>query len=89
MRMGCAVHGRVQMVLFRDFAQRNARRLSICGIVRNLSDGSVRVEAEGEHAQLEKFLALLEKGPILARVDSVDVEWCEDRGEYDGFIIVY
>ena len=34
----CVIIGRVQLVMFRDFARRKARKLGIAGTVENLPD---------------------------------------------------
>lgn len=80
------VRGRVQGVGFREYVFVRARFLGLGGYVRNLDDGcSVEVVAEGERADLEELLAHLREGPLLARVDGVDVEWGEATGAYEGF----
>lgn len=88
-RVECRITGRVQMVMYRDFAQRKARKLGLFGFVRNNNDGSVMVVAEGEHGVLERFVSLLRKGSVLSRVDQVEVEWKEATKEYGDFIIKY
>lgn len=70
-RLEVIVYGRVQLVMYRDFAQRKARSLGLCGEVRNLPDGTVQVVAQGARTDLERFLKKLKKGPLFARVDSV------------------
>jgi acylphosphatase len=40
------VKGRVQGVVFRYSTLREARRLGICGFVRNMPDGTVYIEAK-------------------------------------------
>ena len=50
------VHGRVQMVMYRDFAQRKARSRGITGWVKNLTDGAVEVLEKGQIPMLEKYL---------------------------------
>ena len=87
-RLEATVFGKVQMVMFRDFTQRKAKRLRLVGEVMNLSDGSVRVIAEGERAQLEKLLHKLYKGPLLARVDTVEVAWVPSTGTYRSFSLI-
>lgn len=72
-RLEAKVTGRVQGMMYRDFAQRKARGLGLVGTVRNLPDGSVSVIAEGEDASLQKFIILLRTGPIFAKVDNVTV----------------
>lgn len=83
------VHGKVQMVMFRDFVQRHARRLALVGTVRNTPDFTVEVVAQGYHDNLEKLVERLHKGPFLARVTRVDVEWREPSEEYSSFDIVF
>ena len=75
--------------MFRDFAQRMAKKYSILGSVQNMKDGSVRVLAQGEKEQLEKYLKLLKKGPILARVDDIETVWKKPTEVFESFRIVY
>lgn len=49
--------GHVQGVGFRYTTTNIAGRFSIAGYVQNLPDGSVRVVAEGEKAEVQEFLA--------------------------------
>jgi acylphosphatase len=87
--MRAIVRGRVQLVMYRDFCTRKARRLGLRGAVRNLSDGTVEVLAQGEPAALEAFIQKLHRGPLLARVDRVEVEWREPASELNTFKILY
>lgn len=75
--------------MFRDFVQRKASLLKLSGTVRNVSNGTVEVFAEGEKENLETLIAHLQKGPVLARVDGVAVEWVEPKGDFQGFTINY
>jgi acylphosphatase len=79
------VHGWVQGVGYRDFVSREARRLQLRGYVRNASDGSVEVEAEGRRSQLQALLGYLREGPQDADVKRVDAVWDADRGEFEGW----
>lgn len=72
-----SVIGRVQMVMFRDFTQRKARKLHLTGFVKNEKDGSVRVEAHGEELALKKLIDALHQGPTFANVKEVRVGWSE------------
>lgn len=71
-RRAYRVSGRVQGVGFRWFARQAATELGLTGSVRNASDGTVEVVAEGERASLETFEDRLRSGPGLARVDDVE-----------------
>lgn len=67
----CIVVGRVQGVFFRASAQREARRLGVTGVARNLPDGSVEVIACGAAAAVDAMVQWLHRGPELARVAGV------------------
>lgn len=88
-RVRVVVKGRVQGVAYRAFAQVAAAQHGVRGGVRNLIDGSVEVEAEGDRHGLEAFLASLRVGPPRAAVDSVQVEWQAPTGLPVGFHIRY
>lgn len=66
------VRGRVQGVGFRWFVEREAHILGIAGWVRNNSDGSVEVFAQGARDQLLGLRSRLCEGPRAARVDAVE-----------------
>jgi acylphosphatase len=53
--------GRVQGVGFRYVTHRLAEGFPVAGYVRNLSDGSVEVVAEGERTDVGAFLEALER----------------------------
>ena len=84
-RLEAVVHGWVQGVGFRDYVSREAAKLRLKGYVRNASDGSVEVEAEGRRVELEEFLGALRRGPRLAEVRTVDVAWDAFRDEFQGW----
>jgi acylphosphatase len=88
-RLEAVVSGRVQMTMYRDFATRSARGLGIVGEVRNLSDGTVRVIAEGSRSALEKYSESLKRGSLLSRVDRVTLAYKPATGEYQSFSINY
>lgn len=88
-RIECIVSGRVQMVMYRDFATRKARSLGLVGEVTNLSDGTVRVVAEGATEKLNTYISLLEQGSLLARVARVAVVWKDATNTYTTFTITY
>lgn len=80
------VRGRVQGVGFRQFVWTRARGLGLSGYVRNGPDGySVEVTAEGTEKALQRLLDHLHRGPFMARVDEVDVEWLQEGGRFQSF----
>jgi acylphosphatase len=66
--------GSVQGVGFRFNTVQKAQHLGIGGWVKNLSNGSVEVFAEGEEKQIEEFIAFLKKGPFGSRVTKINFE---------------
>ena len=68
------VSGHVQGVGYRCSAAREARTRDIKGYIKNLSDGSVYIEAEGSIIQLTTFIEWCKKGPGFGFVESVDIE---------------
>lgn len=85
----CIITGRVQMVMYRDFAQRKARKLGVCGTVQNRGDGSVEVVAVAEKKTLEKYIEYLKKGSIFSHVEHVVVEWGTPVKDFTDFQIIY
>lgn len=81
------VSGRVQGVFFRQSTADTARRLGLRGWVRNLPDGRVEAEAEGDRAAVEALVEWCRHGPPAARVDDLEVEWREARGGLGPFAI--
>ncbi len=70
--MRFVVRGRVQGVGFRWWVWRQATRLGLRGLARNLRDGSVEVIVEGSDATLLELEGLLAQGPPAARVERVE-----------------
>ena len=75
------VRGRVQGVGFRWYVEREAQTLGIAGWVRNRSDGTVEVLAQGTREQLFSLRSKLQQGPRASRVD--DVEEVESQVQHD------
>jgi acylphosphatase len=85
-RVHLVVYGHVQGVGFRWFTVRSARKCSIRGTVRNLPDGDVEVDAEGDELILHRFIELLRGGPPGARVDGIDIDWNQQIKGYTDFV---
>jgi acylphosphatase len=67
--------GLVQGVFYRQSTAGEAARLGLSGTVRNLSDGSVEVVAEGAREAVLALAAFCRRGPPSARVDGLEVTW--------------
>ena len=86
-RIRAIVQGRVQGVSYRFHTTEEAERLGLVGWVRNLADGSVEVEAEGDRGNVEALVEWLRKGPPAARVTAVDASFVQPHGGERGFLI--
>jgi len=84
-RVRVLVRGFVQGVSFRAYTVDEARRLGVHGWVRNLPDGRVEAEAEGERAALEALVAFCRRGPPAAQVEDAEVSWGAFRGDLGPF----
>ncbi|HMS33112.1 MAG TPA: acylphosphatase [Ignavibacteria bacterium] len=73
-RIYILVKGLVQGVGYRYFCGRKAAEYGLKGYARNLPDGDVEVEAEGESGMLSEFIKDLKAGPFNASVRSVSAE---------------
>jgi acylphosphatase len=79
------VYGWVQGVGYRYFVVNNALALGLRGYARNVSDGSVEVLAQGTRPNLERLLALLQRGPAAAEVHAVRTLWRQPTEHLSGF----
>ena len=67
------VTGKVQGVSFRAVTKMVADQMGVRGMIRNESDGSVFIEAEGDEVSLDVFLEWCHDGPDRAVVELVTV----------------
>jgi acylphosphatase len=75
------VSGRVQGVCYRASCRERAVALGLSGWVRNRSDGTVELEAEGSAEAIDALLEWCHEGPPGARVDAVESEPIAATGE--------
>jgi acylphosphatase len=71
-RRAFKVHGLVQMVGFRYWAQRQGKRLGLRGTVRNCPDGTVEIAFAGPPGEVAEMEILLQQGPPAARVERLE-----------------
>ena len=80
--------GRVQGVFFRATAEKIAREYAVGGWVANEPDGSVRMVAEGEPQEVERFLDAL-RGAKRDNISDVNITRSDATGGFDSFTIRY
>lgn len=81
------VSGHVQGVAFRYTCRDEAERLGLTGWTRNLRDGRVEGEYQGDPENCRQMAAWLKDGPSMARVDHLHVEPSSVRDGETGFDI--
>lgn len=85
-RLTAWVEGRVQGVGFRWWTRARALEFGLTGVAENLTDGRVKVVAEGPQPRCEELLAVLESGEAPGRVRRVITRWGPATGGLHGFV---
>ena len=78
--------GYVQGVGFRYTARMLASRFAVTGWVRNLSDGTVELEAQGDKAEVESYLERL-RTEMTHHISDAAVSWSEPVEGETGFSV--
>ncbi len=80
--------GRVQGVGFRFTVKQLAQGFEVIGTVRNLADGRVELQAEGEKAELEEFRKAIQDSELGSFIRQEEASAREAKNEFRGFEIV-
>jgi len=83
------ISGRVQGVFFRHYTCQRADSLKITGWVGNCYDGRVEAVFEGKRESVENMVLWSRQGPPSAMVETIDIQWPEYKGEFNGFSVRY
>lgn len=81
------VTGKVQGVYFRLATKAVADQLGVKGVISNMPDGSVYIEAEGDKFAMSELLDWCREGPEKAEVENVAVREGEVKN-YRNFEVV-
>lgn len=73
--------GKVQGIGLRYQINEYAEKLGVNGCVRNISDGSVLIEAEGNRPKLDQFLEWLKSSPGRSEIKNLEI----NRGRVKGY----
>ena len=79
------VSGKVQEVGYRGRVVDMAKALGLKGMIENLSDGRVKIIAEGDDEKLKWFEGAIDIKNALIYVSSIDKEYSPASGEFDDF----
>ncbi|MGX1901396.1 acylphosphatase [Thermolongibacillus altinsuensis] len=83
------VDGRVQGVGFRYFTQHEAIKRNLTGWVRNLEDGRVELQVQGDAEKVEQFVQQIKKGSPFSRIEKVDIHSISPVQNEKGYRILY
>ncbi|WP_053179588.1 acylphosphatase [Sunxiuqinia dokdonensis] len=81
--------GRVQGVGFRYFVQQKARECQLTGWVKNLPNGKVEIEAEGEEQDINCFIDYLKIGNGYSRTNQLSQSQVQPSADFSDFTIRY
>ena len=86
-RVHLLISGRVQGVLFRQYASAKALELGLTGFEKNLIDGKVELVVEGPTEKVKEILQWANEGSGIYRVDNIETAEEDHIGEFDHFLI--
>jgi acylphosphatase len=81
------VTGRVQGVSYRWFVMENARELGVFGWVKNLADGRVEAELQGNSEDVDRLIAVMRDGPRLAHVTDLAIISLNYENIHNDFLV--
>ena len=79
------IEGRLQRMNFRLQTQQQAQKLGLEGFIRNLSDGRIEIETQGEEDKIEELLQWLQQEPHSSQIKSILYRLEEPAKHYTGF----
>jgi acylphosphatase len=79
------VTGTVQGVGFRFYTRRLAAGLGLRGLVRNMDNGDVEIEAEGNKEMLDELISALRSGDMTDYITDLRIDWLPYRNKYRDF----
>lgn len=79
------VSGRVQGVAFRYYARNIAIQLDVKGWIKNLPNGQVELVVEGSKNSVEEMVEWCKRGPRMAEVEDIEVDWLPYSGKFGQF----
>jgi acylphosphatase len=88
-RVHLFISGRVQGVFYRLTMRQKAKNSGVKGFCRNLSDGRVEAVIEGKEEKVNELVNWAKRGPMFAKVTSVETMEEQYKGEFEGFEIKY
>ncbi|MDX1521145.1 MAG: acylphosphatase [Anaerolineae bacterium] len=86
-RVRILLEGRLQGANFRLNAQSQAQSLGLVGFVRNLTDGRIEIEAQGDESSVEQMLNWVQEEPHSSQIRSIMFRYDEPVNRYNDFTV--
>jgi acylphosphatase len=86
-RIRILIEGRLQGANFRYHTQQQAQKLGLAGFVRNLSDGRIEIDAQGDDDNIDKMLAWYQEGPQSGQIKSILFRYDELNENASDFVV--
>ncbi len=83
------ITGTVQGVGFRYYTRRLASSLGLTGFVKNLANGEVEIEAEGDKQNVQKLTRDLQTKDMSEYISELKLEWAPYQNKYQDFTITF
>ena len=81
------IEGRLQRMNFRLQTQQQAQKLDLVGFIRNLSDGRIEIEVQGEENKIEEMLQWCQQEPHNSQIRSILYRLEEPTKNYTDFAV--
>ena len=81
------IEGKLQGINFRYKTQDRAKELGLVGFVRNLSDGRIEIEVQGNQPDVEKLLEWCQEEPHSSQIKSILYRYDDPNKGYNDFIV--
>jgi acylphosphatase len=81
------IEGRLQRMNFRLQTQQQAQELELVGFIRNLSDGRIEIEVQGEEDKIEELLQWFQQEPYSSQIRSILYRLEDPTKHYTDFAV--
>lgn len=81
------IEGRLHGMQFRLQTQKQAQALNLVGFIRNLSDGRIEIEVQGEEENIETLLQWCQQEPHSSQIRSILYRFDEPAKHYTDFSV--
>ncbi len=73
---------------YRDFVEQYAKEHTLMGWIKNNTDGTVEAVIQGTPEELKTCIETLNRGSLLAKVESLSVDWRTPAKQFTDFSVI-